>query len=235
MHDEYEVDLSDSAADTDDRAIDAVFVDWAGTITRPMIELFRNAIAGAALDQPTTDAVITGLAQYLTGDDSPLHQAERGEITDDELWDWLDAQTPTGDAQAEELFAGDQPWAFLNAPDRPEMAELLADLMEADVFVAITTNNFAAAQDRLSARYLGGFLASAVVNSALIGIRKPDPAFFELVLETFELDPGRVLVLDDNEANLRCARQLGMQAIAVGDDATDAVRQTRRLIGLSDA
>lgn len=231
MTDEFELDLSDTA----DRAIDAVFIDWAGTITRPMIELFRDAIDGAGLDQPTTDAVIAGLAQYLTGDDSPLHQAERGEITDDELWDWLDAQTPDDEAHAEALFAGDEPWAFLNAPDRPEMTELLADLMEADVFVAITTNNFATAQDRLSDRYLGGFLASAIVNSALIGIRKPDPEFFELVLETFELEPGRVLVLDDNEANLACARELGMQTVAVGDDATEAVRATRRLAGLADA
>ncbi len=230
MNDELDLDPSDHP----ERAIDAVFVDWAGTITRPMTELFRDAIAGAGLDEATTNAVIAGLASYLTGEDSPLHQAERGEISDDELWAWLDSQTPTGEARAEELFAGDEPWAFLNAPDRPEMTDLLGALMDADVFVAITTNNFAAAQDRLSARYLGGFLASAIVNSALVGIRKPDPAFFELVLETFDLDPARVLVLDDIESNLSCARELGMHAVMVGDDATEAITRTRRLAGLDD-
>lgn len=215
-------------------ALDAVFIDWAGTITRPMIEIFRGAIAGAELGEDATNAVIAGLSSYLTEDDSPMHQAERGEIDDDEMFDWMDARLPEGHPPtAERVFAGPDPWSFLNAPDRPEMAELLDDLVDTDVFVAITTNNFVSGQERLASRYLATLRAGAIVNSALVGLRKPDPDYFELVLETFDLDPGRVLVLDDNQANLDVAAELGMLTEFVGDDATEAIVRTRRLAGLT--
>jgi len=214
-------------------AIDAIFIDWAGTITRPMIEIFRGAIEGAELGEEATNAVIAGLAEYLTGDDSPLHRAERGEIDDDEMFDWLDEHLPEGHPPvAEAVFAGPEPWSFLNAPDRPEVGELLDDLVDSDVFVAVTTNNFVVGQERLASRYLATLRAGAIVNSALIGIRKPDPAYFELVLETFDLDPARVLVLDDNQANLDVAAELGMLTELVGDDAAPAVARTRSLAGL---
>jgi glucose-1-phosphatase len=51
--------------------------------------------------------------------------------------------------------------------------------------------------------------------SHLIGLRKPDPRIFELVLRENNLKPGETLFLDDLGENLKSARALGIQTIKV--------------------
>ena len=45
--------------------------------------------------------------------------------------------------------------------------------------------------------------------SGEVGIAKPDPAFFELLVETFELDPPVTLYIEDNPTNLGAAADRG--------------------------
>ena len=52
---------------------------------------------------------------------------------------------------------------------------------------------------------------------------KPDPAIFELLAERFGLDPGATFYVDDSEANVAAARELGFDAVrftASGCDGT---------------
>jgi HAD superfamily hydrolase (TIGR01509 family) len=52
-----------------------------------------------------------------------------------------------------------------------------------------------------------------------VGIRKPDPRIFQLALEQLgDISPGQVVFLDDYQANVDAARDLGLQAILVGAD-----------------
>ena len=52
-----------------------------------------------------------------------------------------------------------------------------------------------------------------------MGIRKPDPCIFQLALEQLgDISPGQVIFLDDYQANVDAARDLGLQAILVGAD-----------------
>jgi putative hydrolase of the HAD superfamily len=48
------------------------------------------------------------------------------------------------------------------------------------------------------------------VNSALVGMRKPQPAFYKYLLKKFHLVPQECLFIDDRERNLKPAKQLGM-------------------------
>jgi putative hydrolase of the HAD superfamily len=54
-----------------------------------------------------------------------------------------------------------------------------------------------------------------IVDSAWVGMRKPDPAIYLLTVERLdsELDPSECLFVDDNELNVEAARELGMLAI----------------------
>jgi putative hydrolase of the HAD superfamily len=53
-----------------------------------------------------------------------------------------------------------------------------------------------------------------VVDSAWVGMRKPDPAIYELTLERLgDIEPTECLFIDDNEVNVEAARELGMTAI----------------------
>ncbi|MEZ5225589.1 MAG: HAD-IA family hydrolase [Acidimicrobiales bacterium] len=110
------------------------------------------------------------------------------------------------------------------------MIQLLEDLAETDTLIVLATNNFETAQDILAARYLESGLVHAIVNSALVGMRKPNPAYYSLILETFDLDPAHTLVIDDADTNLEVARDLEMVTVLVGNDTTAAVDEIRRLV-----
>jgi len=51
------------------------------------------------------------------------------------------------------------------------------------------------------------------LGGVLIELRKPDVAIFRLMLERFKLDAGQTIYIDDVEANIVAARQVGLRAI----------------------
>lgn len=53
----------------------------------------------------------------------------------------------------------------------------------------------------------------AVVNSAEVGLLKPDPAIFRHLLDTHEVEAGQALFLDDMPHNVAGARTVGLHAI----------------------
>jgi epoxide hydrolase-like predicted phosphatase len=57
------------------------------------------------------------------------------------------------------------------------------------------------------------------VNSADVGLRKPDPAIYLLTLERLDVAPQEAVFLDDGERNVGAARALGIHAIHVTDPA----------------
>ena len=50
--------------------------------------------------------------------------------------------------------------------------------------------------------------------SCALGVAKPDPAYFAAVLDLLALPPERVLLVDDNPANVAAARSVGLAAEA---------------------
>lgn len=202
--------------------IELVLMDWAGTVTVPMSQMMKDAIAFLGWSDEEVGQALGALAEYFTSDDSVVHQAERGEIEDSELLAWLDAQHPGASA----LFDVDQP-SFINAADRPEMIDLLWWLQDNEVEVWLATNNFASAQDMLASRYLDGGVVNAIVNSALVGARKPNADYWKIVLDAAELEPHEILLVDDNVTNLEAAAALGMVTVSIGDDAAPAIAEIK--------
>jgi len=54
-----------------------------------------------------------------------------------------------------------------------------------------------------------------VVESSQVGVRKPEPRFYEIACETAAVQPTEVVFLDDLGINLKPAREMGMQTIKV--------------------
>lgn len=206
--------------------IDAVLMDWAGTITVPMHEMVIAAATELGFSQDDIGTAFAELAEYFLSDDSPIHQAERGEIDDDELADFLESKAPG----SSKLLLDPAGPSFLNGADRPEMITLLEDLRSADIAVILATNNFRIAQDLLATRYLDAGLVAAIVNSAMIGSRKPDPKFYGFAVEAAGVDPTFALFVDDQEVNLAPARDLGMATVLVGADPSVAISEIRSLV-----
>jgi epoxide hydrolase-like predicted phosphatase len=57
----------------------------------------------------------------------------------------------------------------------------------------------------------------AILISAEIGLAKPDPAIYRMLLDQWSLDPGAAVFIDDFAENIAAARSLGMQAIHFRD------------------
>jgi len=58
-------------------------------------------------------------------------------------------------------------------------------------------------------------LFDLVIESSLVGARKPEPRFYQIALERLEIEPWRAVYLDDLGINLKPARALGMTTIKV--------------------
>lgn len=56
-------------------------------------------------------------------------------------------------------------------------------------------------------------LADDVVNSARVGLAKPDPRIYRLAASLAGVRPERCLFVDDNEQNVAAATALGMQGV----------------------
>ena len=69
-----------------------------------------------------------------------------------------------------------------------------------------------------------------IVESAVEGLRKPDPRIYELVLARLDVDAGEAVFLDDLGINLKPARAMGMTTIKV-TDPIDALRELERVVG----
>jgi putative hydrolase of the HAD superfamily len=98
---------------------------------------------------------------------------------------------------------------------------------------ACLTNNFTRAEAVLSDEVAEVYrLFDAILESRVLGVRKPDPRFYELACEALDVEPGECVFLDDLGVNLKPARALGMHTIKVADPDV-ALTELGRLTGLS--
>jgi putative hydrolase of the HAD superfamily len=58
-------------------------------------------------------------------------------------------------------------------------------------------------------------LFSHVIESARIGLRKPDPRIYRMMVEALGVEPVACVYLDDLGVNLKPAREMGMTTIKV--------------------
>lgn len=73
-------------------------------------------------------------------------------------------------------------------------------------------------------------LFDTVVESSVVGVRKPDPAFYEIACERLAIEPGEAVFLDDLGINLKPARAMGMTTIKVDDPAV-AIAELEAVVG----
>ena len=104
-------------------------------------------------------------------------------------------------------------WPEMLAGEVPGSVEVLAELRAAGVPLYALTNwaaeTFAITRGRFE--FLTWF--DGLLVSGEEGMTKPDPAIFRLLLDRFGLDPGATVFVDDSEANVAAARELGIDAV----------------------
>ena len=119
---------------------------------------------------------------------------------------------------------------------RPEMIEALRRI-KARFKTGCITNNMphnaaggTAAGRSLYAREIME-LFDVVIESAKIGIRKPDPRIYAMMCERLGVEPPSCVFLDDLGGNLKPARAMGMTTIKV-ESAAQAIAELEAATGM---
>ena len=117
---------------------------------------------------------------------------------------------------------------------RPTMVDAIRAIRDQGLKVAALTNNWATGE-RSSPAGPDQLGFDTVVESALEGIRKPDPRIYTLVCDRLAVSAQDCVFLDDLGVNLKPARAMGMTTIKVVDAATALAELTEHLGFVLDA
>lgn len=207
-------------------AIEAVIWDFGGVLTTSPFEAFARFETERGL--PADIIRRTNAANHL---ENAWAKFERAEV-DIETFDKLFA--------AESLALGAEVRGrdvlpLLQGNLRPEMVEALKRIKAQHKTGCITNNLPANAIGSMTGRtlYVAEVMAlfDHVIESAKIGLRKPDPRIYQLMVETLKVDPKRCVYLDDLGVNLKPAREMGMSTIKVTSGA-QAIAELEAATGL---
>src|ERR1700726_2212137 len=207
--------------------IEAVIWDFGGVLTSSPFEAFARFERERGL--PADIIRRTNAANHW---ENAWAKFERAEV-DLEAFDQLFA------AESRALGAevrGSEILPLLSGELRPEMIEALTRVKTRFKTGCITNNLPANAIGSLGGRslYVAEVMAlfDHVIESAKIGLRKPDPRIYQMMVEVLDVDPKHCVYLDDLGVNLKPARDMGMVTIKVMN-APQAIAELEAATGLT--
>ncbi len=170
-----------------------------------------------------TAATGRSLRELFTLRDAEVYPAfERGEIDEATYWaSYPQAGIDVDPDRFHEVRRTGTTWL-------PGMRELLVEVRAAGVGVVVASN-----YPHWLAEHADGLLAGLVddvVGSYQLGARKPDPDFFQRLLDRLDADADQVAFVDDRDVNLEGAADVGLPTVPAGDAAE--VRDALRSLGL---
>jgi putative hydrolase of the HAD superfamily len=199
----------------EDAMTEAVIFDFGGVLTTSPFEAFARFEAERGY--PADIIRNTNAANHL---ENAWAKFERAEI-DIDTFDRLFAEESLALGGAE--VRGREVLPLLSGDLRPEMVEALKRITARFKTGCITNNLPANAIGSHSGRTLYVaevmVLFNHVIESAKIGLRKPDPRIYQMMVEALDVDPRDCVYLDDLGVNLKPARAMGMSTIKVTSGA----------------
>jgi putative hydrolase of the HAD superfamily len=205
------------------RAIEAVVFDIGGVVQESPL----HAIARYERDHGLApDAV--NRAVVAAGDAGAWARLERGELTVESFCAPFEADCRAHGVPVD----GGHLMAYIAEASRPRPRMLAAvrTIRARGLRVGALTNNWVAQGRRPTDGLRAHF--HVFVESAVVGLRKPDPRIYALVCRELGVTPPHAAFLDDIGMNLKPARELGMATIKV-DDPERALRELSALLGFA--
>jgi putative hydrolase of the HAD superfamily len=206
--------------------IRAALFDFGGVILASPFEAFAHYERAKGLPE----AFIRGL-NTRNPDTNAWARLERNEVGFDEFCTLFEAEA----AEAGHRIDARDMLALLSGDVRPVMVEAVRRCKGAGLHTGLLTNNWVSLEERPEAvEDRSGVLAlfDVIIESSKVGVRKPDPRFYELACEALAIDASEAVFLDDLGINLKPARAMGMTTIKV-EDPHDAIGELESVLGLS--
>ncbi len=205
-------------------AIDAVLFDFGGVLADSPFEAFARYEELRGLPAGFIRSI-----NAANHHDNAWARLERNEIDFEEFCDAfeVEAQRAGGRIDTRQLFA------TMTGGIRPQMVEAVRRC-RVRFKTGLLTNNFIGPGPGTlggtdAAEVLGLF--DAVIASSEVGVRKPDPRFYELACRNLSVTAERSVFLDDLGVNLKPARVMGMHTIKVHDPEL-ALAELEQVLGI---
>jgi putative hydrolase of the HAD superfamily len=201
--------------------IEAVVFDLGGVVMDSPL----HAISRYERDHGLTAGAINRVV-VETGELGAWSRLERGELTLEAFCSPFEADCRASGVE----LSGERLMAYIveAGVPRPRMIEAIRRIRARGLRTAALTNNWVREGPRAGHQLREHF--DVFVESALVGLRKPDPRIYELVCRELRVAPARAAFLDDIGRNLKTARALGMTTIKV-DDPDVALRELGSILG----
>jgi putative hydrolase of the HAD superfamily len=197
----------------------ALISDFGGVLTSPLQQglLAYQEESGVSLED-------LGRAMALATEEHgehPLFVLERGEISEGEFRSRIEPHLDGFDlTRLSKLY-------FERMDPNRAMIEFVREVRGRGLRTALLTNNVREWEPLWRSKLPEiDALFEVVVDSAFVGMRKPDPAIYELTLERLGVAAEESVFVDDLEVNCEAARKLGMFAVRF-ESAEQAIPELR--------
>jgi putative hydrolase of the HAD superfamily len=182
--------------------IEAVAFDFGGVmVSFADLKSFEEAGASLGLEVGELHEAVWGSPEWQL--------ALVGAISDEEFWQRLGRRLGLRSQEVIDRFVAD---LFRDAAADPRMVELVRQL-RGPYQTGLLSNASDLLPWLLRERYGLDGLFDVKVISALVGVTKPDPAIYRVLLERLGTRPESTVFVDDREQNIAVAVAVGIQAI----------------------
>jgi epoxide hydrolase-like predicted phosphatase len=205
-------------------AVRAAIFDGGGVLTTSVTECLLGFERALGLPENTLPPVLR--ESPPDGVEPAFYQLERGRMTEVEFWRRLqedlgkglgvDIALPADLEECRRLL-----WGSLKPNHR---MQAVAEAIARSYRSALLTNGVR--EWRHLRDLCAPHLFDVVVDSCEVGLRKPEPAIYELVCERLGVRPGEAVFIDDIPLNVAGAEAVGMTGIVFEgtEQAIDALR-----------
>jgi putative hydrolase of the HAD superfamily len=210
--------------------IDAVLFDFGGVVTTSPFEAFSRYENEVGAPPDSVRRI-----NSTNPDNNAWAKMERSEVSVSQFCELFEAEA--ADLGLE--MSGQKVLECLSGNVRPQMVHAL-EILQQRVRIGCITNNMKSGRGAGMARTSQQAASitqimkmfEVVVESAKVGIRKPDVRIYELACSELGVDPRNCAYLDDLGINCKPAANLGMVAIKVVDPEV-ALDDLERVVGFS--
>jgi putative hydrolase of the HAD superfamily len=208
--------------------ITGLISDFGGVLTSPLLGAFTsfNDHVGVTAD----DLRFAMQRATEVHGEHPLFALERGEITEREFLDRL--ETPLEERLGRRVELGSMAERLMAElhPNEELFAYYRRLRDERALRLGILTNNVREWEPLWRAKLPIDEIFDDVVDSAFVGMRKPEPEIYALALERLGVPAGECAFVDDLEVNVNAARELGLHGVHFRDTA-QAIAEIDVLLG----
>ncbi len=207
--------------------ITTVISDFGGVLTTPLLRSFAAVQNSTGIPFEALGRAMTRIAEREG--EHPLFELERGRITEASFLDGLRNELRSELDHEPELHRFSE--LYFEALDPNEaMLELMVELRDAGFRMGLLTNNVREWEPLWRRMVPIDEIFELVVDSAFVGMRKPEPEIYELTLERLGVPAAECLFVDDMDLNCEAAGEIGMRVVHFRSN-DQAIPEIRALTG----